>query len=237
MLPPGYGAGPWGGSKEIGMSAMGLVGGALATHLWKRLAALALALASVAAIGLLTTTPPAHAQETCNPGPSEPYSGGQPPCVLANQITLDVSPDEGNCSSLAEVSAKGFTVGDPVSIGFGGQQVATATATPSDDPAFSGKGAIREDISVPCVEAGTYDVCVSAPNAQTACSAFRVNETARVLGVRFSNDGAGGAGGAGGFARTGITLLAYLIAAVILILIGRFLVAKTRSRGAVDHRG
>lgn len=217
------------------MSAM-LVGGALATHAWKRLAALALALVSVAAMGLLST-PPAQAQEACNPGPSEPYSGGQPPCTEQNKITIDLSVDEGGVGAGVEVLAQGFSVGDSVSVTFGGQPAATATATPSSDPAFSGKGAIRAPITVPSVAAGTYDVCVSAPNAETACAPFRVTEAVRVLGVNFSRDTAGGAGGAGGFARTGITLLAYLIAAVILILIGRFLVAKTRSRGAVNHRG
>lgn len=233
MLPPGYGAGPWGGSKESGMSAR-LVGGASATHLWKRLAALALAVASVAALGLLTA--PAHAQEACNPGPSEPYSGGQPPCTEQNRITIDLSVDEGGVGASVEVLAQGFSVGDPVNVTFGGQPAATATATPSSDPAFSGKGAIREPITVPSVAAGTYDVCASAPNAETACAPFRVIESARVLGVRFSRDDTGGIGGGRGLANTGITLLAYLIAAVILILIGRFLVAKTRSRG-VGHRG
>src|SRR5687767_10832273 len=112
MLSPGYGAGPWGGSKEIGMSAMGLVG-ALATHPWKRLAASALALFSIAAMGLLTA--PAHAQEACNPGPSEPYSGGQPPCTEQNRITIDLSVDEGGVGTRVEVLAQGFTVGDQVS--------------------------------------------------------------------------------------------------------------------------
>jgi hypothetical protein len=210
----------------------------------------AAAVAVVALVaGLMAVALPARAQQ-------EPYSGGTPGGESEAQLVMALSVGSGPPGSNVVVEATGFkNNGDTATITFGGTVVKTSTASTSTSTGLavvrpaallaladavlpgrltalrgqaSTKPSIRETIQVPNVGAGTYDVCVSAANAQTACAPFRVTSETRVLGVQFSRGDSGG--GVRGLARTGFMLLPFLLLAVILILVGRYLVAKSRAR-------
>jgi hypothetical protein len=173
-----------------------------------------------AAAGLVVLAAPAPAQ-TC--GPSDPYSGGNPNCEQQAQLTIELSAQSGPPGASFNVHASGFRSGDHASISFGGTEVAAATASRGD----TGRPAtVDQTVQVPDVAAATYDVCVSAPNAQSACAPFHVTAGTVVAGVSFTR------GGGGSLAKTGLMLLPFLILAVILILGGRYLVAKSRGRRA-----
>lgn len=180
-------------------------------------------LAAVAAGFVLAAPAPA---QTC--GPSDPYSGGNPNCEQQAQLTIQLSLQSGAPGTSFVVDASGFKDGDTATISFGGTAIATATASP--DGAFhaaavqGSKASIHETVRVPEVQAATYDVCVSAPDAQSACAPFHVTPGTVVAGVSFTR------GGGGSLAKTGLMLLPFLVLAVILILGGRYLVAKSRAR-------
>ena len=212
----------------------------------RRSAVVAGVLASLSLFALVVVSGPARAQQDCNPAPEEPYSGGRPPCEEPNDITLTLSLSAGPAGTPVDVKASGYDVGDRVSVSFAGQVLVTATATSDGGSGVTAaiqparllglaqaapRGAISETIVVPNVAPATYDVCVAAEGAKTACSPFRVTSTA-VAGVSFSRDtgGASVLGRVGGLARTGWPFLPFLLLAVILIVLGRYLMAKSRSR-------
>jgi hypothetical protein len=168
-------------------------------------------------LGLVATTvvfAGAASAQTC--GPADPYSGGTPNCGQQGQLTIELSVGSGEPGTTVVVDASGFKQGDLATITFGGDVVATVTVSGAS---------IHQPITVPNVAAGTYDVCVSAPNAQSACAPFRVTPGTVVAGVSFTR------GGGDSLAQTGFKLLPFLLLAVILILGGRYLVAKGRARG------
>ncbi|MEY2477465.1 MAG: hypothetical protein QOG87_2780 [Actinomycetota bacterium] len=96
-------------------------------------------------------------------------------------------------------------------------------------------GAIDETVAVPDVSPGTYDVCVVSPGSETACGAFRVTPKTSVLGVSFTRGGSGGGGASVSvlgrtFSRTGLAILPWVALGVILIVGGRYLVVRSRTR-------
>jgi hypothetical protein len=183
------------------------------------------------AAGLLVLAAPAPAQ-TC--GPSDPYSGGNPNCEQQAQLTIQLSLQSGAPGTSFVVDASGFKDGDTATITFGGTVIATSTASsggtglavfrPTAILGQAAKASIHETVKVPDVAVGTYDVCVAAPNAQSACAPFHVTPGTVVAGVSFTR------GGGDSLAKTGLMLLPFLVLAVILILGGRYLVAKSRAR-------
>jgi hypothetical protein len=193
-------------------------------------------------------------------GKNEPYSSSttEPPCGRRKaKIKLSVS--SGSVGDRVEVHASGLDAGDRVDVTFGGQPVGSGTARPDQgqqalgrvfaaiapvrmltssrsvhvaQAAGAGNSSVDLVFSVPDVDAGTYDVCASSPNVDTACAPFDVVE---VLGARFSR----GEGGNGvrvlgrTFARTGIDVAILAILGVSLIVAGRSLRAGSKRRRRV----
>jgi hypothetical protein len=95
---------------------------------------------------------------------------------------------------------------------------------------------------VPDVPPGVYPVCASAPGALPACADFTVTAKGSVLGTQFNatngdrtdgavsakRTGSGSSSGLSALARTGIEILLMVIAAVGLLVLGRFLVLASR---------
>lgn len=183
--------------------------------------------------------------------PSDPYSGGNPHCDEQNRLTIELSLESGPPGSTFVVDASGFEPGDTATITFGGVVVRTSTATPKTAlgsgrlaviGAFlpvqlpflrgqtTGGASISERVTVPDVAPGPYDVCVSADGAGTACDTFRVTPGTSVGGASFTRPAGNGTGGTSvsGLARTGLALLPFLVLAVILVVLGRYLVSKSR---------
>jgi len=198
------------------------------TTRWLRFV-LALTVGLLAAAAVAAAPAPA---QTC--GPADPYSGGNPSCEQQAQLTIQLSAGSGEPGSTVVVDASGFKQGDTATITFGGTVVATTNASsgsaglavfrPTRILGQSASASIHQPITVPGLATGTYDVCVSAPNAQGACAPFRITPGAEVLGVTFTR------GGEDSLAKTGLVLLPFLVLAVILIVGGRYLVAKGRAR-------
>lgn len=197
-------------------------------------------------------TLPAHAQQDCD-NPSDPYSGGNPNCEEQDRLTIELSLNSGPPGTTFIVDASGFDVGETATITFGGIVVRTATATPSGTALGAGPlavvgvslpvqlpflrgqatggASISERVTAPDVAPGPYDVCVSAEGAGTACDTFRVTPATSVGGVNFTRGGdANASSGTSvrGLARTGFGVLAFVVFAVMLIVLGRYLVSKTR---------
>ena len=94
-------------------------------------------------------------------------------------------------------------------------------------------GGINETITVPDVRPGLYDVCVQSSGNETACGTFRVTAKTVVGGVSFSRGGDEGIGTrvlGRVFARTGVGIVTLLLLGVSLVLLGRYILGKTRPR-------
>ena len=107
-------------------------------------------------------------------------------------------------------------------------------------------GGIDQTITVPDKPPATYPVCVSGSGAQ-ACGSFRITAATEVLGNQFERGGttaSGGSTASGGtsgtrvlgrtFARTGVAIATLVLLAVILILVGRYLLVASRRRRRVS---
>ena len=86
---------------------------------------------------------------------------------------------------------------------------------------------------VPDLAPGVYPVCASAPGAEPGCTDFRVMPRGSVLGETFtrgrvSANRPGSTSGLTGLVRTGIEVALLVIAAVGLLVLGRFLVLASR---------
>lgn len=111
---------------------------------------------------------------------------------------------------------------------------------PQAEPFDSG---VDSEFVVPDVAPGVYPVCASAPGAEPGCVDFTVLAKGSVLGTQINRtdgqvsangSGNGSSSGLSGLARTGIEILLMVIAAVGLLVLGRFLVLA--SRRSSQHR-
>jgi hypothetical protein len=94
---------------------------------------------------------------------------------------------------------------------------------------------INDVFTVPDVHPGKYDICASTPGYPPGCDTFTVTVKGSVLGEQIlAQDGTGGSvnanrgGTAGALARTGFELLLFVLLAVCLLAMGRFLVVASR---------
>jgi hypothetical protein len=94
---------------------------------------------------------------------------------------------------------------------------------------------VDSDFVVPDVAPGVYPVCASAPGAEPGCSNFTVTAKPSVLGTsitrtngQVASNGSGSSSGLSALARTGLEILLMVIAAVGLLVLGRFLVVASR---------
>ena len=187
-------------------------------------------------------------------GPPDPYTGQRPDCP--RDITLVLSIQIGPVGATVRIQASGFNLGDPVTGTFDGQEMFQVIAGPSNAEAagqpvlaalrpaalvealrsvLPGRtvtaaqatetGAIDETFTVPPRSPGEYQVCVSGSGAQ-ACAPFRVTG-----GGAEASRGGSSTDTPRSFATTGLNVIGVAILAVVLLALGRFLVAGSqRSR-------
>lgn len=98
---------------------------------------------------------------------------------------------------------------------------------------------INDHFTVPDIAPGTYDICASTPGFPPGCDTFTVTAKATVLGEQILRGGQTGGqtggsvsatrqGGVGTLARTGLEVLLFVLVAVGLLVMGRFLVVASR---------
>lgn len=195
-------------------------------------ALVALALAFTAIAG----GSPAEGQEACDPA----YG-----CLSTTTTLAPAEIPTPECM----VSASTATVGDRVTVTItnvpdgttinltlGGTTVATGTAGASAaaagevaTAAVAGYSDVTMSFTVPELPAGNYTLVATGPAFQCQClpsEGFQVLAAAQEQNPR--SGGTGGTG-AGSLARTGFTVFGFLLAAAVLIVLGRMLLERSRN--------
>jgi hypothetical protein len=93
-------------------------------------------------------------------------------------------------------------------------------------------GCVDVLVRVPDRSPGSYEVCTVSAGVETVCAALRI-KGAGVFGQVFGRGGSDGDGTSGrdtsrGLARTGLMILPLLLLALIAILVGRWLLQRSR---------
>ena len=177
------------------------------------------ALALAGLLGVLATTS-AHAQA---PPPCDPAYGCEPG-------TIDSVPPQ-TCTTSAgtvavgdRVTATASNVPSGVTVRFvlGGRGCVLATAggegsTGGEDGYFK----VTVNFAVPQLPPGTYELTVEGPGYAAQCSGSITVSDVGVLGASETRSSDSTGGGGGSLARTGMAILALVVLAIALIVMGR----------------
>jgi hypothetical protein len=203
-----------------------------------------LALATLVVAGAAALAPGALAQ-------SDPYSGGTPtPPAPGPALRLDLSVNSGPPGQRVEVKACCVPAGQQITVSFNGTTVISDAAAagvgvalgrpsrpllavvglarPAIHTAAAAGAGIDSFFVVPMVSPGPYDVCAATAGATPVCASFVVTGSGAVLGNQVTRGDDGGSA----LARTGFRILLFLLVAVGLLLLGRFLVKASQQRSS-----
>jgi len=182
-----------------------------------RVTSLVMVIALVSVVSLWSA--PAGAQTPTSDPTYVTTSTTQAPVVKGVTCAFDVSAAQSG--TFVNATVNNVAAGDEIRITFDGSTVASATST---------GGAVTVRFAVPNLDPGTYQIAATGSGFTQPCGSGSFTVTAGA-GVTPTTGGGQGNGGGGTLARTGAEIAPWVLAGLLLLAIGGFLVRQSRRRG------